>query len=172
MKDTKLGSKVKEIITGFEGVVQSWTRHITGCDTYEVQPRVKDGKLPSSAWFDEMRVIGVQDEVRDLLPAKSQVADGTEIELGREVVSQMTGFKGIVTGINLNISGRLIYAVMPKVDKDGKQQDPEWFGHHDLKVTGVGLDLDINKAEDSEQGSEKDTKTKSGACDNPSKDRG
>ncbi len=51
----KLGSKVKDKITGFIGIATTETRHLTGCDRYGVTPTMdKDGKLGDTKWFDEM----------------------------------------------------------------------------------------------------------------------
>ena len=40
-----LGSKAKDKITGFTGIIAARSNHITGCDTYGLCPEVdKDGK--------------------------------------------------------------------------------------------------------------------------------
>jgi len=57
----KLGREVEDVITGFKGFVISKTEFITGCDRYEVQPRIdKDGMIPASENFDkeQLKVIG------------------------------------------------------------------------------------------------------------------
>ncbi len=58
-----LGSKVKHIITGFEGIVTGRTEWLTGCSTYGVRSAsLKDG-LPSDAvWFDEVELEFLSDE--------------------------------------------------------------------------------------------------------------
>ena len=55
----KLGDKVGDMVTGFEGIVTGHAEYITGCDTYLVQPRCKAGEAgerPEPQWFDEMRL--------------------------------------------------------------------------------------------------------------------
>lgn len=48
------GEYLRDIITGFSGVVVSRVDNLTGCNRYCLQPRIdKDGKLVESAWIDE-----------------------------------------------------------------------------------------------------------------------
>jgi len=50
----ELGSKVKDPITGFEGIAISRTIYLTGCAVIGVRPPMgKDGKEPDVAHFDE-----------------------------------------------------------------------------------------------------------------------
>lgn len=50
----KLGSKAKDIVTGFTGIVTMRCIHITGCDRYAIQPpKDKDGKYVDDRFFDE-----------------------------------------------------------------------------------------------------------------------
>lgn len=56
------GVKVKDIITGFNGVITGRCDHITGCNTYGINPQKLDsnGKPIEAQWFDEnrLKVIG------------------------------------------------------------------------------------------------------------------
>jgi len=50
----KIGETVKDIVTGFKGVVTSRTEYLYGCTRLGVQPKAdKDGKMPEAQWFDE-----------------------------------------------------------------------------------------------------------------------
>lgn len=52
-----LGDKVREDITGFEGIATSRTVFMTGCARIGVQAKVdKDGKVPHIEAFDEDRL--------------------------------------------------------------------------------------------------------------------
>jgi hypothetical protein len=53
----ELGIDAKDLITGFEGVITTRTEHITGCNTYGIQPKVLEGKVGETQWFDENRII-------------------------------------------------------------------------------------------------------------------
>lgn len=49
-----LGDKVRDSVSGFQGVVVAKTMYLNGCTRVGVQPRIgKDGKHPDSATFDE-----------------------------------------------------------------------------------------------------------------------
>lgn len=52
-----LGTKVRDKITGFTGIVTGYVTYITGCNQALVAPQAgKDGSLKESAWFDEQRL--------------------------------------------------------------------------------------------------------------------
>ena len=54
MEKIKLGDKVCDTVSGFEGVAFGQTLFLHGCTRCGVQPVVdKDGKLPEAQWFDE-----------------------------------------------------------------------------------------------------------------------
>jgi len=51
--DVKLGDSVKDIVSGFMGVIVSQHDYLNGCTRFTIQPRVdKDGKLPETQTFD------------------------------------------------------------------------------------------------------------------------
>ena len=53
----KLGDKVKDKITGFEGITVAKVIYLNGCISYEVQPqKLKDGKMLDTVWFDEQQL--------------------------------------------------------------------------------------------------------------------
>ena len=56
MEKLKFGIKVKDRITGFEGILTAHTSCITGCGQYYIQPSVKDNEFKQGEWFDETRI--------------------------------------------------------------------------------------------------------------------
>ena len=54
----KLGSKVKDSMTGFKGVAVSRTEYLYGCVSVGVQPRglTEKGKSQELEYFDEQRL--------------------------------------------------------------------------------------------------------------------
>lgn len=57
----ELGSSVKDILTGFSGVVTGRVSYITGCDRYLIQPKMqKNGDYPSSEWIDDSRLNSIK----------------------------------------------------------------------------------------------------------------
>lgn len=56
------------------------------------------------------------------------------IELGSQVESNITGFKGIVTARSENLNGCCRYWVQPRVDKEGKTPEGCWYDEGELVV--------------------------------------
>jgi hypothetical protein len=53
----KLGSKVKDSITGYEGIAVQRIEYLYGCVRIGVEGKVgADGKVPGIEYFDEQRV--------------------------------------------------------------------------------------------------------------------
>jgi hypothetical protein len=64
----ELGGHAKDVITGFAGVVTGKCTYLTGCDQYQVQPRMfRDGKKSDPEWFDETRLELIEGEPRIVL---------------------------------------------------------------------------------------------------------
>lgn len=56
----KLGTKVKDPITGFEGTAMARTVYLHGCARVAVQgPLDKDGKVPGWVHFDELQLLSL-----------------------------------------------------------------------------------------------------------------
>lgn len=61
---TELGTKMRDIITGFTGVVTGRAEYISGCNQALVAPPMAaDGALRDSQWFDEQRLAHVDDSL-------------------------------------------------------------------------------------------------------------
>lgn len=52
----KLGSKAKDKVTGFDGILIGRAEYLTGCAQYGIAPPAKDGKIEQAQWFDETRI--------------------------------------------------------------------------------------------------------------------
>lgn len=57
----EMKAKVKDCVTGFEGIVIARAEYLTGCRQYLVTPmKLKDdGDIVNSIWFDEDRLTGI-----------------------------------------------------------------------------------------------------------------
>ena len=54
--DPMMGKKIKDIVTGFEGIVTGVVQSLTGCKQYVVKPKVdKEGKASDGVIIDEGR---------------------------------------------------------------------------------------------------------------------
>lgn len=58
----ELGNKVRDKVSGVEGIAVSRTIFLNGCVRFSIQPKPakRDGSIPSELWFDEkqLEVIG------------------------------------------------------------------------------------------------------------------
>ena len=53
MKDIELGNKVRDKVTGLEGIAMCKCIYLNGCIQYEVQPKVNDkGEMVKGLWVD------------------------------------------------------------------------------------------------------------------------
>ena len=67
----ELGNKVKDIVTGYEGIAVSRIEYLNGCVQYCVKPKVgKDGKIAEGEFID-------QEQLKDLGKAVKVVAKPT-----------------------------------------------------------------------------------------------
>ena len=58
----ELGEALRDKVTGFQGVALARTEYYTDCNHYGLQSRtLKDGKPLGWEWFDETRLIRVED---------------------------------------------------------------------------------------------------------------
>lgn len=56
----QLGKKVKDAISGFEGIAIARCEYLFGCISIQVQPKglTEEGKLKPASWIDEQRLDG------------------------------------------------------------------------------------------------------------------
>lgn len=72
----QLGSKVKEKITGFTGIVTGYVQYLSGCNQALVIPKVReDGSYVDGQWFDEQRLERVDDSIITLENGKTPGPD-------------------------------------------------------------------------------------------------
>ena len=59
----RLGSKVRDKVTGFEGITTGYCTYLYGCNQYNIVSRVVDGKPSECFWFDDGRIELVSDGI-------------------------------------------------------------------------------------------------------------
>ena len=52
----KLGSRVRDKVTGHEGITSAYCVYLYGCAQYNIVGESKDGKIGDTYWFDEGRI--------------------------------------------------------------------------------------------------------------------
>jgi hypothetical protein len=55
----QLGDRVKDKVTGYEGIIIARSEHLNGCIRYGVQRQElsKEGKPQEAEWFDEKQLV-------------------------------------------------------------------------------------------------------------------
>jgi len=102
--DIKLGFRVRDRISGYEGIVTDIGTHITGCTRYGVMPDNHEDTTDrgSTEFFygAQLEILSTETEFVD---AGEQAIQSTSFELGNMVRDDITGFKGIATSITYNL---------------------------------------------------------------------
>jgi hypothetical protein len=57
-KETPLGIKMKDTVTGFEGIAIAKVIYLNGCVQYSLKPKIdKDGKIQDAQTFDSQQLV-------------------------------------------------------------------------------------------------------------------
>lgn len=128
------GDLVKDLITGFEGIVTYRTTWMHGCDRIAVQPRdLKEGKPLDEEQFDEHRV-----EIIEKGAVKAVEPDMTLLSnfgMGVKAKDTLTGFEGVVAGITVELSGLISVVIEPdRLDKDKLPIKNRLFDAHRIEL--------------------------------------
>jgi hypothetical protein len=82
----EVGARVRELVTGQQGVVIGITSWLTGCDTAGVQlPTDKEGKAPDLVWYDVTRLEVVEPRAACLRHLAGDVAEEIRSAVEREL---------------------------------------------------------------------------------------
>lgn len=82
----KLGSKVRDSLTGFEGIAVARTEWLYGCSRVGVESTVlKDGKPIGTEWFDEQRCELVEEMKPKVSPQSSATSGGPQKDPTRQI---------------------------------------------------------------------------------------
>lgn len=148
--DIKLGSTVRDAITGFTGIATQRCDHLNGNVQYALQPKGnEDGAYPEAIFLDYHTLDVVDEGVSD---RASPLAE-TDIVLGQEVRDRASGFTGIATMKNSYLNGCVHFGVLPEVREQALLNEnpvPSWIDHNRLEVVSDGLIADKPKTADSD----------------------
>jgi hypothetical protein len=128
------GTRVRELSSGFEGVVTGYALTENGSFQIGIQPPAKDGELPKTIYFDEFTLETITgDNALNLSVPNADLP--CAVNIGDEVEDPITGNKGIVDEIAIFLNGCISAHVQPK-DKGGLLKTPKdfWKDHRLLKM--------------------------------------
>ena len=73
----KLGERVKDTITGFEGIVVCKANYLNGCVQIQVQSQeLDDGKIVKPEWIDEPQLVVIKPSPLEAIERKNKVRPG------------------------------------------------------------------------------------------------
>ena len=141
-----LGNSCREKVTGHEGVVTEINFDLFGCIQALVtrKPSPEAGESRNGLFYDVNRL----DKVTSFFGTESPVLPD-EVELTEEdlrlhlknlgfiAVDKATGFKGVVTSVNVNHAGMLHYLLDAGLNDKGENIPTCWFLPSRLSVTNV-----------------------------------
>lgn len=142
MTDTiKLGNKVKDVVSGFTGIVTARMTSLNGMVQYVVRPpqtKDKPDILPDAQFFDYQQLKIMTGGLKDIISNIVQ----TDIELGTQVEDIVTGFKGTAIAKMEFTNGCLQICIKPKMSKkdkdEGKMPEGEWVDSNQIKIVSKG----------------------------------
>lgn len=74
----KLSDQVRNVISGFEGIITGKCEYINGCVQFLVQPRVdKEGNHRNAKWIDDAELEMVKANATDVGSSTAGVVGGT-----------------------------------------------------------------------------------------------
>ena len=83
-KGIELGSRVRDIYTGLEGIAIGRTEWMYGCNRIGIEPtELHDGKPIAAQWFDEQRIEEVKPERRHVSVLSRATAGGPHADPSR-----------------------------------------------------------------------------------------
>lgn len=120
------GKRIKDPITGLEGICTSISEMLSGTIQAAITP-MGNGTEVKDAHFIDIQLLEVLD---DGISAKSTPADDTvTVKLGDRVVDRITGYDGVALGKDTFINGCVYFTVQGKMDTEGKRLDPLFADH-------------------------------------------
>lgn len=140
-----LGSKVRDKMTGYEGIANSRHFDYTGQIQIGIQPPVakdKPGELPDPYTFDEADVEFV---AAGMSAQAVSVPTEFAVKLGEIAEDVITGYRGVVVRRSEFMNGcvNFILRAKGKADKEPPQQQA--VSHFALKRIGVGISKTLPK---------------------------
>ncbi len=131
-----LGRRIRDKVSGQEGVCDAITFDLYGCIQGAISPPVdKDGKFVEGRMLDVHRIQVIADDQRVMTrPTFPNHVDAFNL-LGKKVRDRISGMTGVTASIGFELSDGNVRAVIsPPVDKDGKPSDGRWVSVNRLEV--------------------------------------
>lgn len=135
----KLGSVVRDIVTGQEGVAMARVKWLYGCERIAIAPMKlnKDQLADDVSWFDDQRIESVPDGRQVLTPV---AARPIPFKLGSRIRDRVTGFEGIAVASAEWVSGYTTANIeSDKLKEDGTPIGQQTFNIERIELVEAGI---------------------------------
>ena len=140
----ELGDHVKDMVTGFEGIVVVRTILGGSEDRFEVKPPAKDGEMKDGKGFDRSQLEVI--EKQKIKFDETKIKD-FGVKIGDEVEDTPSGFKGIAVAQHIFLNGCMHISIQPPFKKKEQElPDNHSFESYRIKILKEGkVKFPINK---------------------------
>lgn len=130
MKTILLGQKVKDIVSGLEGIVIIKAEYLHGSTRITVQPPLHENKVPEAQYFDEPQL-----QVIDAKKVIDCKITQPIVELGINVKDPISSLEGVAIGRSVHLNGCARILIAPtELDNDGKYMPGTWIDEPQVEV--------------------------------------
>lgn len=145
MKEVMLGHRVRDAITGYEGIAFQETLLLSGTVQLAVQPQMSDDQKKAGADMPGGMSMDIHtlEYVDEGLRSRVITPPAVSVKLGERVKDQVTGVCGMVTSRVTFLNGCVYFNVQQEADKDGKVPDPLFLDHKRLKKIDDGISATV-----------------------------
>lgn len=128
------GDLARDRITGFVGIVVCIAHYQYNQDRVGLKPRdLVNGVPGETLWFDT----GLVEVVKSNAVPATPLDKSDPLEYGTKAKDKISGFSGVVTGIDEWINGCVRYRIETDTLHDGSPVAPEAFARQQLEVLSV-----------------------------------
>lgn len=146
LNNIKLGNRVRDMITGYTGIVTGQVEYLSGNTQFTLTPESKDDKYPDSITLDYHTLEVVDKAFEDKVTEQTFKSD---VKLGNRVKCLITGAEGIATNKCTYMNGCssfLITEQFVNTQTSSRQIIEEWIDQVKLKLMGVGVAEQVKKS--------------------------
>jgi len=136
-EDIQLGYKVRDRISGFEGIVTDIALHISGCTRFGVYP-IDNSDRGSQEWFYGTQ-LKVQNANTDLTPDAADSITESQFTVGEKVRDEITKIEGYVTTITFDIYNCPQIGIKPTSSDRKESADKVWADEPHVESIDDGM---------------------------------
>jgi hypothetical protein len=127
----KLGSKVRDVISGFMGIAAARAEYLHNQDSIGIRgTELKDGKPLETVFMDSTYIEFIEDTDIPVPDFPTPT-----VELGDTIEDTISGCKGVAIGRAYWLSGCIRIGIQPQgLTKEGQAIDEQWFPMSQVKV--------------------------------------